>query len=101
MSILWWLLFFVIALGLWWHLMGTREHALLMAQEHCDQMGVQFLDGSVMRDGFRFPRNRSGTVVLLQRFSFEFSTSGDQRYLGHAELIGKRVVKMALEAHRM
>ncbi|WP_461429578.1 DUF3301 domain-containing protein [Ketobacter sp.] len=40
-------------------------------------------------------------MVLLQRFSFEFSTSGDQRYLGHAELIGKRVVKMALEAHRM
>ncbi len=98
---LFWLLLLAAVAGLWWHLTDTRERALTAAQDHCEAVGVQFLDGSVMRDGFRFPRNRNGTLVLLQRFLFEFSTSGDQRYQGHIELIGKRVVKLELEAHRI
>jgi hypothetical protein len=84
----------------WWHLSDVRERALMAAQRHCREMGVQFLDGSVMPDGFRFIRNSNGTLVLLQRFRFEFTTSGDERYAGRAELVGRRVVKMELEPHR-
>ncbi|HVL02327.1 MAG TPA: DUF3301 domain-containing protein [Dongiaceae bacterium] len=89
------------AVGGWWHLSNVRELALRAAQRHCTEMGVQFLDGSVAPDGVRFVRNRSGTLTLLQKFRFEFTTSGDKRYGGRAELIGRRVIKMELEPHRI
>lgn len=90
-----------LVLAAWWHLSSTREHALAAAKHHCDQMQVQFLDGSVMANGIRFSRSSSGSVVLVQRFRFEFSTTGDERYTGYAELVGRRVLKMELEPHRI
>ncbi|HEX4938833.1 MAG TPA: DUF3301 domain-containing protein, partial [Candidatus Kapabacteria bacterium] len=69
------LLLGVIAGG-WWYLSDVRETALQAAQRHCTAMGVQFLDGSVMPDGMRLIRNRSGALALLQCFRFEFTTSG-------------------------
>lgn len=94
------LLALVCGCGLAWYLMDIREQALQAAQRHCDQVDVQFLDGSVARNGFGFPRNGAGTVVLLQRFTFEFATGGDQRYQGEIDMIGKKVVRLQLEAHR-
>lgn len=86
--------------GGWWYLSDVREAALRAAQRHCAEMGVQFLDGSVMPDGVRLIRNRTGALVLLQKFRFEFTTSGDERYCGRAQLVGRRVMKMELEPHR-
>lgn len=88
-------------LAIWWYFVSTREHALAASKQHCDQMGVQFLDGSVIANGYKFSRNRSDSLVIIQCFTFEFSTSGDERYNGFAELAGKRVIKMELEPHRL
>jgi hypothetical protein len=99
------MLFFIAAViagfGLWWYLSNTREAALAAAQRHCREMGVQLLDGSVMANGLQLIRNRSGSLVLLQKFRFEFTSTGEQRYSGRAELVGRRVLKMELEPHRV
>ncbi|MCG8536008.1 MAG: DUF3301 domain-containing protein [Pseudomonadales bacterium] len=96
-----WCLVLVAAVAGWWRLSSTREQALTAAKVHCQQMGVQFLDGSVMSNGYQLTRDKRDNVALLQKYRFEFTTTGDQRYSGYAELIGKRVVKMELEPHRL
>ncbi len=90
----------LVAAGLWWYRDDTREAALLAAQQHCQSMDVQLLDGSVMSNGFRLKRSQSGTLVVIQKFCFEFSTTGDQRYQGRIELLGKRRLKIELDAHK-
>jgi len=85
--------------GLGLHMSAVRERALLAAREYCRQMGVQFLDGSVARNGIRLTRSRSGSVALAQRFSFEFTVTGERRYQGEAIFVGRRQVKMWLEPH--
>lgn len=85
----------------WWYLSGTYEAALTAAKAHSDTMGVQFLDGSVIRNGFRVTRIRGGSLALIQKFRFEFTTTGEQRYSGYTELLGKRVLKMELEPHKI
>ncbi len=101
MEFLFLVLVLMAAAGGWWYLSDTREAALAAAQRHCDRMGVQFLDGSVSASGIRFTRNRAGTLVLVQKFRFEFSSTGDERYEGRAEMVGRRVVLMELEPHRV
>ena len=101
MDLLLLLLVLLAVAGGWWYLSDTREAALAAAQRHCETMGVQFLDGSVMADGVRFTRNRKGALVLVQQFRFEFSSTGDERYFGRAEMVGRRVVRMELAPHRV
>ena len=90
-----------VALAGWWYLSSTREHALAAAKRYCQSMGVQFLDDSIMGNGLRFTRIQGGQMALVRCFRFEFSTTGEQRYSGFTEVVGKRVVKMELEPHRV
>ena len=87
--------------GTWWYLSGSYEAALAGAKRHCKVMDVQFLDGSVIRNGFGMRRNSAGSLTLVQKFRFEFSTTGERRYSGFAEMLGKRILSMELEAHKI
>ena len=101
MSTLLFLILLILGAGVWWYLSDTREMALREAKRYCYEMQVQFLDGSVMSDGVRLIRNSSDRLQLVQRFRFEFTTTGEQRYSGLTELVGRRVIKMELEPHRL
>ncbi|MCW8194844.1 DUF3301 domain-containing protein [Proteobacteria bacterium 005FR1] len=87
------------AFAVWLHMSAVRERALAASRDYCEQMGVQFLDGSVVRTGIRITRARSGTVALAQRFQFEFTVTGERRYRGEAVFVGNRQVSMRLEPH--
>ena len=89
------------AVGLWWYSTECREAALAAAQQHCHTVGVQLLDGSVVSNGFRLTRRSSGSLALVQKFYFEFSTTGDRRYRGYLEQLGKRTIRIELEAHKL
>ena len=84
----------------WWFLSGSYDRVLEAAKQHCALMSVQFLDGSVQRNGFGFARNKADSMVLVQRFRFEFATTGDLRYFGIVELTGSKITKIELEAHK-
>lgn len=87
------------AVALWFHVSAVREQALVASKRYCEQMGVQFLDGSVIRTGIRPTRSRSGSMALAQRFVFEFTVTGERRYRGEAIFVGNRQVSMRLEPH--
>lgn len=71
-------------------------------QRYCDEIGVKLLDESVVLCRFKFKRDRfSGHIMILRSFSFEFSTTGEARYLGKVEVMGQRVLSVQLEPHRI
>ncbi len=100
MSSLWLMLLMGAVVAGWWYLSDVREAALAAAKRHCREVQVQFLDGSVSGNGFRLIRTTGGWQ-LVQRFVFEFTSTGEDRCLGRAEMIGRRVIKMELDAHKV
>lgn len=84
---------------LWLYMQAVRELALRAAKRHCREMGVQFLDGSVVLDGVKPVRGPNGVIALAQRFRFEFTTTGEKRYRGETVFVGKRQTSMQLEPH--
>lgn len=92
---------FAAALSLWWNTLGVKPIALRAAQRHCEEMGVQLLDESIVLRKIRLKRDGQGAMRGWRSFSFEFSTTGDIRYRGKVELLGKRVINIQLEPHRI
>lgn len=88
-------------LSFWWNTLGIKPIALRAAQRHCDEMGVQLLDESIVIRRARLKRDRQGGMRVWRSFSFEFSTTGDVRYRGRVEVVGKRVTDVRLEPHRI
>lgn len=64
-------------------------------------MGVQLLDESIILHRFKLKRDRYGQMRIWRGFSFEFSTTGDARYRGKVDVLGKRIVNVHLEPHRI
>lgn len=89
------------ALLIWLHMQLVRELALAAARRHCQQMGVQFLDGTVVLSSVRLRRRQNGNLALAQRFRFEFTVHGDRRYRGETLFIGRQQVSMQLEPHAL
>ncbi|GAB1264919.1 DUF3301 domain-containing protein [Aurantivibrio infirmus] len=83
------------------HLSVVKELALQAAKKHCHEMEVQFLDGTVSPSGFGFTRNRKGTLTLVQKFRFEFTVTGGERYRGATEFASKQMLKVVLEPHKI
>lgn len=97
------LLFALFAAGFsfWWNTLGIKPFALRAAQRHCDEMGVQLLDETIVLRRARLKRDRQGALRVWRSFRFEFSTTGDARYRGRVELLGNRVMDVQLEPHRI
>lgn len=87
------------AVIVWFHLLAVKDLALAAAKRHCRQMGVQFLDGSVVLTGVKLTRSSSGSRALAQRFQFDFTVTGERRYRGQTVFVGKRQVSMQLDPH--
>lgn len=92
---------FAAAFGFWWNTLGVKPLALRAAQRHCEEMGVQLLDESIVFQRARLKRDRQGGLRVLRSFGFEFSTTGDARYRGRVELLGQRLLQVELEPHRI
>ncbi len=98
------ILLFVLFAGFisfWWNTLGIKPIALRAALRHCDEMGVQLLDESIVLRRARLKRDRQGAMRAWRSFSFEFSTTGDARYRGRVEVLGKHVMDVQLEPHRI
>jgi hypothetical protein len=89
------------ALSFWWNTLGIKPIALNAAQRHCDEMGVQLLDEGIILHRFKLKRDRYGPMRVWRSFRFEFSTTGDARYHGRVDVLGRRVVNVHLDPHRI
>lgn len=84
----------------WWHLQGIRQVALRAGRAHCKTENVQLLDETVALARVRLKRGHQGRLQWSSRFTFEFTTTGADRYKGFIDLIGQRVELISLGAYR-
>lgn len=85
----------------WWNAQGSKHRALKAAKHHCQEMGVQMLDDSVVITRLRLARDSRGGFHWQRHYQFEFSSTYDDRYKGTIEFLGHRVSKIDLGIYRI
>lgn len=98
---LFWLLGLAVIARYWWLAHAVKELALQATRKHCADLGVQLLDETVVLRGWWLRRDERGRVHGWRSFLFEFTATGDDRYPGSIEMLGKRVIAIQLAPHRL
>ncbi|GAA0683546.1 hypothetical protein GCM10009104_05890 [Marinobacterium maritimum] len=102
LSDLFWLALTALACLAWWHNLKLREHATLKVQRYCEQQDVQLLDENIALKSMKPVRSsESGMLVLARRYQFYFTSTGDERYPGTVEMVGRRITHIELAAHKL
>ena len=96
-----WCAIFISFMMLWWNAQGIKQIALSAVKRHCKTMDVQLLDEGVVLRGFWLKRDATGNMKLWRSYNFEFTSTGNERYLGRIVLLGRRVEEVHLEPHRL
>lgn len=88
-----------IALGVWFWVDAVRakEAAVARTSRICRELRVQFLDETVRLTRIRPARGESGRLSWRRSYDFEFSADGRDRFAGHIDLLGIRVVTLKLD----
>lgn len=80
----------------WWDGLQKRELALAAVRRACEQAGVQFLDASVALRRLTLRRDAEQRARVYREYSFDYSTTGEDRQIGRIWLLGARVVDLQL-----
>ena len=88
---------FVVALQ-FWRIRAISEQAKHYLTRYCEQHGLQLI--SIARSKTRFTRIE-GKIDWYNEFTFEFSSTGEDRYQGELSMSGLRVLKTDLPAYRI
>ncbi|MBM6550497.1 DUF3301 domain-containing protein [Marinomonas ostreistagni] len=93
--------FSLIALALLlWQNFKIRELALARAKQYCQKLDLQILDDAVYGISWR-PVFYKGQPRIRRRFRFTFTTTGEQRYHGELEMIGRHQTHISVDPHRI
>jgi Protein of unknown function (DUF3301) len=87
-----------------WYWLKTREikeAAYLAAKKYCEEHDLEVLDQAVVLKGLKLKRNAKGRVQIYRRYSFDFTSSGDDRYEGFVFVLGNRIETVQLATHRI
>lgn len=97
----WIFVFALLALGYqaWAWQQRARIQATTAVKRRCQQEGLQLLDDTLVLEKMRFRRGKS-SVHLWRCYQFEFTSTGDQRYRGHVELLGRKLAAIEMAAYR-
>lgn len=95
------LLLFASAAYWWWRGYAMKEVALRAARMHCRSFDVQLLDESVVLRGLWLKRDAGGNPRVRRSYTFEFTSTGDERYHGCIVMLGAAVETIQLEPHRL
>ncbi len=98
-NLLWLVLAAMLAIY-WWQSGLYKGRARELATAHCQQLGLQLLDQSMVIVGFWPVRGRSGRLVFRRSYQFEFSSTGEKRYQGRLVLEGILLKSIQLEVYR-
>jgi hypothetical protein len=75
--------------------------ARLLAKHHCQQLGLQFLDDSMVITSLWPMRAASGRLMFRRSYQFEFSSTGDRRYRGTIVLDGLQLRQIELDVYKL
>ncbi|MBY4678210.1 DUF3301 domain-containing protein [Marinobacterium arenosum] len=101
LSDLLWLTLICGAMLYWWQAQRIKELALREARKQCKELDLQLLDESVALRAFWFKRGEDGKVHIWRSYTFNFSSTGDDRYTGRIVLLGRAITGIHLEPHRI
>jgi len=96
-----WLLLLLAACWYGWLAFGRKEAALAATRRYCADMDVVLLDDTVVLRRVGFRRDARGQLRMRRRYVFEFTTTGDERYLGCIAMVGDAVEAIQLAPHRL
>ncbi len=96
-----WLALVTTVIGLWWHGFKIKERALSIVKKRCQDLDLQFLDQTVALRSLKLKRSEGGQLQVRRVYSFEFSSTGEERYRGYITLLGQQVEEVMLEPHRL
>ncbi len=85
----------------WWQSGEYKGRALQLANQHCQQLGLQLLDQSMVIKGYWPMRLQSGSWFIRRRYNFEFTSTGQQRYIGRLVMLGLKLEAIELEAYQL
>ena len=85
----------------WTASQAIKELALAATRRHCDELGLQLLDHTVARHRIWLKRDAGGTVRVWRSWQFEFSSTGNDRYLGQTITLGRDILAIQLQPHRI
>ncbi len=94
------IVFIIFLFWFWKDSMSTREVALAVAKRACTEIDVQLLDDTVSVTKFKLCRNQRGSMSLCRLYTFEFSQSGEVRYLGRIYMNSLTVYDVILDTHQ-
>lgn len=85
----------------WYRSQPIRDMALKAAIARCEKLDLQLLDNSVFQRRLWFKRDKQGHLSLWRAYHFEFTSTGNERYQGRVLTLGRYVLDIELEPHRM
>ena len=94
-----WTALFVCLISFWWQGDKIKSIALHYLHEYCKRENLQLLDQIIVLKSVWPRRGPSGSLQLHRRYSFEFTSTGQERYKGTIELSGRRLLSIKLEPH--
>jgi hypothetical protein len=81
----------------WMDALRCKEIARSAGQRACQQVEAQFLDDTVAITRLRLRRDTRGQIALYREYRFEFTRNRDYRLRGEIVMLGRHVVRLALE----
>lgn len=96
-----WLLAIALLILYWFKALQVKDIAYAAAQRHCSEMEVQMLDQNVHLRRLWLKRDDRGKLFLWRAFYFEFTVTGEDRYVGRVLMLGPYLTQVQLDAHRM
>ena len=96
------ILIVLVGFGVWifWRQLAIRELALRHANAACSKADVQLLDQSIGLSKLRLSKLTGGGVGLLREYRFEFTSTGEQRYVGRIFMVGHTLQRVEMDAFR-
>ncbi len=100
LSTLFWLFVAAFLVWYWWKAKAIKDFVLTAAKAYCKKMDVLLLDEAVYLRGLWVKRDQQGNLRVWRRFMFDFTSTGEERYLGRIIMLGRTIEYMELEPHR-
>ncbi|MFW1676200.1 DUF3301 domain-containing protein [Pontibacter sp. JAM-7] len=101
LTALFWLTLMALMILHWWQSQQVKEIALRHTSKHCRELDLQFLDESISLRAIWLKRDNQGRIRFWRAYNFEFSSTGEERYTGRVVTLGRQVIALHLQPHRI
>ena len=101
LSFLIWSTLIASLVAFWWGGDKVKSVAMSHVYKLCKEQNLQLLDQTMVLKGVWPVRDSEGSLRLRRRYSFEFTSTGEARSQGAAELHGMHLHKLHLDPHML